>query len=226
MRSAMPPFQVRPLRHGPLFDLDDISSSLLAWAGDPLSLSATGTHLGFVHTGPTELTCSSGTFTLTSGMYFAVPGALSITGGSGICVHRPDHRGFFHLGGPAEHTGRLRYLDGCTDSLLIAPVVRGDPCLNLLHLPPGTRQTPHTHPSVRVGLVLTGRGRCVLPSEEVELTPGLVFVIRAGATHCFHTDDESLRVLAYHPDSDFGPTHEDHPMINRTIVTPHGQEGS
>jgi hypothetical protein len=27
-----------------------------------------------------------------------------------------------------------------------------------------------------------------------------------------------LRVIAYHPDSDFGPTHEDHPMINRTMV--------
>jgi len=27
-----------------------------------------------------------------------------------------------------------------------------------------------------------------------------------------------MRVIAYHPDSDFGATHEDHPMINRTIV--------
>ena len=25
-------------------------------------------------------------------------------------------------------------------------------------------------------------------------------------------------VVAFHPDSDFGPTHEVHPMINRTIV--------
>ena len=27
-----------------------------------------------------------------------------------------------------------------------------------------------------------------------------------------------MAVIAYHPDSDFGPTHEVHPMINRTIV--------
>jgi hypothetical protein len=27
-----------------------------------------------------------------------------------------------------------------------------------------------------------------------------------------------MRVVAYHPDSDFGPQDEDHPMINRTIV--------
>ena len=27
-----------------------------------------------------------------------------------------------------------------------------------------------------------------------------------------------MDVIAYHPDSDFGPQDEDHPMINRTIV--------
>jgi hypothetical protein len=31
-------------------------------------------------------------------------------------------------------------------------------------------------------------------------------------------------VIAYHPDSDFGPTHENHPMVNRTIVTNAYQE--
>ena len=28
--------------------------------------------------------------------------------------------------------------------------------------------------------------------------------------------EELGAVLAYHPDSDCGPTHEDHPMLNRT----------
>jgi hypothetical protein len=27
-----------------------------------------------------------------------------------------------------------------------------------------------------------------------------------------------MAVIAYHPDSDFGPTHEVRPMMNRTIV--------
>ena len=27
-----------------------------------------------------------------------------------------------------------------------------------------------------------------------------------------------MDVVAYHPDSDTGPTHDDHPMLNRTIV--------
>ena len=30
--------------------------------------------------------------------------------------------------------------------------------------------------------------------------------------------DEALRVIAYHPDTDTGPTHTDHPMINRTYI--------
>jgi hypothetical protein len=151
-------------------------------------------------------------------MYFAVPGELHVQQGTGIVVTRLGYHGFFHLGGPIEPVGRLRYIDGCTDSLLIAPVLRGDPCLNLLHLPPGTRQTPHTHPSVRIGLVVRGAGRCVTPAGSVALVPGLAFIIRASALHCFHTQDEPLVVLAYHPDSDFGPTHDDHPMINRTVV--------
>jgi hypothetical protein len=47
----------------------------------------------------------------------------------------------FALGGPCEAFGRLRYIDGCSDSLLVGPAVRGDPCLNHLHFPPGVSQT-------------------------------------------------------------------------------------
>ena len=151
-------------------------------------------------------------------MYFAVPGELQIAQGKGILVTRLGHRGFFHLGGPIEEIGRLRYIDGCTDSLLISPPLLGDPCLNLLHIPPGTRQTAHTHPSIRVGLVVRGSGECATPNARYSLRPGLGFVIAADALHSFHTNHEPLLVIAYHPDSDFGPTHECHPMVNRTIV--------
>jgi hypothetical protein len=27
-----------------------------------------------------------------------------------------------------------------------------------------------------------------------------------------------MDIVAFHPDSDFGPMHDDHPMINRTII--------
>ena len=48
--------------------------------------------------------------------------------------------------------------------------------------------------------------------------PGLIFVIPPDSLHRFRTTNESMDVIAYHPDSDWGPTHEDHPMVNRTLV--------
>lgn len=217
----MSPFTQYALAHGRLEDLgaDPFPSRLSAWAAGALDLGDDGTHFGVVQEGPAELRCASGTFTLGPGMYFAGPGTARVSGGAGIVVTRLGYRGLFQVGGPFEPAGRLRYLDGCTDTLLVAPVLRGDPCLNLLHLPPGTRQTPHTHPSVRVGLVVRGAGWCVTPAGRTALAPGRAFVIRAHGLHCFHTDDQPLLVAAYHPDSDFGPTHEDHPMINRTVIT-------
>jgi quercetin dioxygenase-like cupin family protein len=213
-------FESFELTHGLLRDLRDgpFPSIAWSWVEDALSLADGATHFGFVHAGPATLDCAAGTFVLRTGMYFAVPGPLTIAGERGLVVSRLGHRGFFHVGGPIEGRGRLRYIDGCTDSLLVPPVLRGDPCLNLLHLPPSTQQTPHTHPSVRVGLVVRGAGSCVTPEKTVALAPGRAFVIRADALHCFHTGPSELLVLAYHPESDFGPTHEDHPMINRTRV--------
>ena len=130
------------------------------------------------------------------------------------------------IGGPIEQKGRLLYIDGCSDSLLIPPVIKGDPCLNYLHFPAQISQTRHTHPSMRVGVVARGGGRCVVPSNEdgtgiditIPLTPGNIFVIPTDGHHSFFTDDSEMDVIAYHPDSDTGPTHNDHPMINRTIV--------
>ena len=84
--------------------------------------------------------------------------------------------------------------------------------------PPHTQQTPHTHPSLRVGLVVRGAGQCVTPNDRTPLEPGRVFIIRADGLHCFHTNTSELLIVAYHPDSDFGPTDTLHPMINRTIL--------
>jgi hypothetical protein len=213
-------FESYPLTHGCLADLrlDRFPTRLAAWCEETLTAEADGTHFGFVHAGPADLHCPSGTFTLATGMYFTVPGAMRIESGRGLLISRLGVQGFFQLGGPVEPQGRLRYLDGCTDSLLVPPVVRGDPCLNLLHVPPGTRQTRHSHPSLRVGLVIRGTGHCVTAEGRAPLVPGQAFVIRADGLHSFQTDAAALLVLAYHPDSDFGPTHEDHPMINRTVV--------
>ena len=214
-----PAFNSHALRNGMLADYstDEFPTHLHAWSAGALELGAEATHFGFVQREPAELHCASGRFTAAPGMYFSVPGPLRIGGaGSGIVISRLGQQGFFHLGGPIEKQGRLRYIDGCTDSLLIAPVTRGEACLNLLHLPAGTRQSRHTHPSIRMGLIISGSGHCVTPEARIPLSPGLAFVIHARGTHSFHTDSSPLLVLAYHPDSDFGPTHENHPMVNRT----------
>lgn len=143
-------------------------------------------------------------------------------------------RAYDIIGGPIESEGRLKYIDGCTDSLLISPVKLGDPCFNHLHFPPGIDQTQHTHPSNRIGIVADGYGECITPFGNLPLTKGMIFVIKEwdGKTyamaedgkeypigqHAFKTFDSTMDVIAFHPDSDFGSTDDDHPMINRTIV--------
>jgi hypothetical protein len=213
-------FSSFPLTHGCLadFSADRFATVVFGWTGERFSLGPAGTYFGFVFSGPAVLHCAAGTFPLKTGMYFCVPGALTIQQGQGLVIARLDYQGLFHLGGPIESQGRLRYIDGCTDSLLIPPVLRGDPCLNLLHLPPGTVQTAHTHPSLRVGLVIRGMGHCLTPEGRSPLAPGQAFAIPADRLHSFHTAADALLVVAYHPDSDFGPTHDNHPMINRTVI--------
>ncbi|MEN8865946.1 MAG: cupin domain-containing protein [Akkermansiaceae bacterium] len=198
---------------------DHHPSSLSRWSRNNLCLSDGSTHFLFVTEGPSTLRFLSSEFPLQAGMYAAVPGVSEISGGSGIVVTRKEFGGLFHLGGPIEEQGRLRYIDGCTDSLLIPPVRWGDPCLNLLHIPANTHQSQHTHPSHRVGVIVSGHGHCITPNGKTPLVPGQVFVIPEESQHSFHTAGEALRVIAYHPESDFGPTDETHPMVNKTILS-------
>lgn len=162
--------------------------------------------------------CNSGSFYLTTGMYFSVVGPIRFRGGRGCVITMDGYRGLTMLGGPIEHEGRLRYIDGCSDSLLIGPPKVGEPCLNYLHFPPSIRQTMHTHPSLRAGMIVRGSGRAVTPEGELPLTPGCVWILPSHTAHCFYTDGEAMDVVAWHPDSDQGPTDDDHPMLNRTLV--------
>lgn len=120
-------------------------------------------------------------------------------------------------------SGAYQYIDGCTDSLLVPPIFKGDDCLNALYFPPNTHQTLHTHPSLRLGYILEGSGVCQWEDEEEEvrmevLSPGDYFWLNAETKHCFETSKDKLTVIAYHPDSDVGMTNENHPMLNRTII--------
>jgi quercetin dioxygenase-like cupin family protein len=166
----------------------------------------------------TTITVEHGDYPLVAASYAVLPLPAALEGGSGLIVTDRSHRGLFMVGGPVESCGRLRYIDGCSDTVLVSPLVRGDPCLNMLHLPAGIVQTDHDHPSLRVGVILTGTGQCVIGDGHAEpLTPGVVFVLEAGATHRFETTSQPLTLIAWHPDSDFGPTDDDHPMLNRTL---------
>lgn len=223
-----------PFQDGLLIDFSDGPHPTKAYgwghSGNRLELGEEGTHFGFVVEGEPvllgpEFGCGH-EYRLGPGMYFCVPGNMQIEGGSGVAITRLGYRGMFALGGPIERRGRLRYIDGCSDSLLISPTLKGDPCLNHLHFPPHIDQTRHTHPSIRVGVVARGRGRCVVPENDdgsgpnvdIPLVPGALFVIPTDGHHSFFTDEETMDVIAYHPDSDTGPEHDDHPMVNRTLV--------
>ncbi len=185
----------------------------------PLKLTGQSTFIGCVYKGPVEVVTNSNTLTLITGQYFAIADAVSVKGGQGIIIEAMNYRGLDQFGGPIETDGRLQYVSGCTDTLLISADRLGNPCLNALFFPPSIDQIPHTHPSIRIGIVVTGSGKCVTETEVIELKPGMVFIIHEDGKHSFSTSpDEGMTVVAYHPDSDFGPQDDDHPMINRTIV--------
>jgi hypothetical protein len=182
---------------------------------------------------------------LSTGMYFSLHDKFLLFGtGSAIIIEvlhkegkypETNYRAMFTIGGRIESEGRLKYIDGCTDSLLIPPVKFGDPCLNHLHFPINIDQTMHTHPSHRIGIVAKGKGLCKTPFGNVPLNTGDIFIIKEWdgvsyekgldgndypiGLHAFQTfGEQTMDVIAFHPDSDFGATDEVHPMINRTIV--------
>jgi quercetin dioxygenase-like cupin family protein len=122
-----------------------------------------------------------------------------------------------------ENKGRLTYIDGCSDSLLIYPPRQGDGSLSLLYFPCGIEQSWHTHPSIRLGYVLSGTGTAYWVDDKGKehteaLTAGTAFLLPEHMRHRFCTDSSELRILAYHPDGDWGPTDHNHSMINRTYL--------
>ena len=119
--------------------------------------------------------------------------------------------------------GQLSYIDGCSNSNLVDPMRNGDPCINYLFFPPGIDQTWHTHPSVRIGYVTSGRGfACIKDGdreEELELTPGKMFILHRHTKHRFRTaGNNHMSLMVYHPDSEDGPRDENNPMKSRTYI--------
>lgn len=219
MNTTFMPLEIRP---GLLLDLsgDAYPAEVWGWSGGDRELPDGATHYGLVTEGEALLQQGRDEFPLRAGMFFVIPGRGRIIGsaGRGLVIARLCYQGLRQIGGPIEATGRLRYIDGCTDTLLVCPPRLGEPCLNHLHIPPRTSQTAHTHPSERIGVILGGAGECRTPEGVWRLTPGMGWRIPTGSLHSFFTESESLDVIAWHPDSDFGPTDENHPMVNRTFI--------
>lgn len=218
-------FLTIPLNPGLLHEHQDAKFKTCVFGFTPNSvvdLPAGYTHFGVIIAGEIELIYPDRQRGLKQGDFFSVAGSATIRSSTGVGMVSSacNYVGLNVLGGPLEDTGRLRYINGCTDTLLVPPVRKGDPCFNHLHFPAGIVQTPHTHPSVRTGVVYRGRGECVVPTENkpVPLVPGHAFVIETDAVHSFNTTHEAMDVIAFHPDSDTGMTDDDHPMVNRTMV--------
>jgi len=189
------------------------------WNGESLDLEPDASHFIMVFSGSIQVAHGDISTCLGTGCFGTVPESASVSGvGEALIVSSLGYRSMALFGGPLEAHGRLRYVDNCTNSILLSPPVRGEPCLNFLRLPRSTSQTSHTHPSLRVGLVYSGTGRCETPHGMLDLLEGTVFVIPPGSLHSFQSGDTDLRIVIYHPDSDSGPTHTDHTMLNRTFI--------
>jgi hypothetical protein len=221
INPSAPRMSVCPLAQVTPVDFDDgrHRTRARAWTGGALALEEDASHYLVVHQGALRVEHGAGSHLLGPGYFGTMPGSARLSGeGEALIVSSVGYKGMALFGGPLEDEGRLRYLDNCTNSLLLSPPVRGEPCLNFLKLPGGTTQTPHTHPSLRAGLVFSGHGRCQTAEGFLPLVAGIAFLIPPGTLHSFQSERDDLRIVIYHPDSDSGPSHEDHTMLNRTLI--------
>ena len=185
---------------------------------------STQTSFGFVVSGRAEVRTPRLDLMAPAGTYFCVPGEFKLNArGLVVLICRYGYRGLL-AAGCLENVGRLSYIDGCSSTILVSPPRMGDPVFNHLHIPQSVAQSPHTHPSIRLGIVARGggiaRGRTEVNAGEwaESLTAGCVFLLHAQEVHSFHTTESpsGMDVLTYHPDSDWGPTDGEHPMLTKT----------
>ncbi len=180
-------------------------------------------YFGYVAHGEGRVRAGAFELALAPGVFFSTPGPVSVEiAGLAFVIERLGFRGLAS-GGLIETEGRLTYIDGCSDTILVAPPRMGDPVFNFLHFPPGIEQSVHSHPSIRLGVVARGEGHAFGPGKggttwQQPLRPGAMFVLHAHEMHAFRTDETgaAMDVIAFHPDSDWGPTDGVHPMLNRT----------
>ena len=169
-----------------------------------------------------EITINKKMFTLEKGNFFSIPShehevEFKAINSKVFVVGRLGYKGQFVVG-KVEEIGRLSYIDGCSDSMLVYPPRYGDPSISHLHFPKGINQSYHTHPSIRIGVVIKGSGFASMDGYELPLTAGCMFCLDEQELHRFRTEDEGMDIIAFHPDGEWGPTDENHTMLNRTYL--------
>lgn len=219
--------------HGDSIDaLDTMYPTISNWYEQCSAFGQKGmTTYGYVLNGECNVIANGQVWHLKDGNYFAVHGIGAIDSASdNMQMWTVARLGYkcMPMMGQVETNGRLSYIDGCSDSVLVSMPRYGDPVLNYLHFPTGILQTQHTHPSIRMGVVIGGGGQAWQEKGnyhdgwEKPLSKGCMFMLEEQELHSFKTTDSFMDIIAYHPDSDTGPTDENHSMINRTYID-HGK---
>lgn len=222
MERILGGFTIKEVKNGLLYDERDsmYPSAMFGFIGGKEKYGENyATSYGIVKNGKIILKTNGKEYILNDGEYFSVLGVFELEGvGECTITTRYGFNGVFNIGGPIEKKGRLSYIDGCHDSMLIYPPRLGDPVYNVLWFPKNIDQTMHIHPSIRFGYVVYGNGVCITPEGELPLEEGKVFCLKEMSQHCFNTGDSEMAIVAYHPDSDWGPSDTNHPMLNRTLI--------
>lgn len=189
-----------------------------------VTIPTNGGVYGYVGAGSILILDGDKTFTVEAGYWFSTrntPEILFTSKEYRIAIWQIDDYFGTLTTGLVEDFGRLKYINDCHDSILSSPIQMGEPCLNALYMPEGILQAMHTHPSFRAGFIINGGARCVTPEKEFDLNTGTIFYLEKEAKHNFRSDfgaGVTMSLVAFHPDSDFGPTDDNHPMLNRTEV--------
>lgn len=125
-----------------------------------------------------------------------------------------------------RHGSNLPYVNGCSTRQVFPAERPGDPTLQLLRIPPYTKeQAHHIHSTARVVFVLSGRGTSVVGMKDkmvhTELRPGVICILDKMCPHHFETQEEWLTVLPVHIWSSFGDAEHHHAMKAGTFMLAH-----
>ena len=135
-------------------------------------------------------------------------------------------RGYMHPESSISLSGvtTLPYVNGCSTKQLFPPMRLGDPTLQYLRVPPFSKeQKHHIHSTFRVVLILEGKGKSIVGTENKNITtklkPGTVCIFEPMSPHHFETDTENpLIAIPLHVFSSVGSIEKNHPMFNGTVI--------